>query len=169
MASVWGTGGAMGLLSGGEPKSLYDSLPDPMKPDLVALGVTVLLVITLILVLRSVLFQPLLALLHQRDHDVNAGADTKAKAAALVEERQADYAAKLKELRAQAFAHRKALAEAAAKEKQALVDDARAKAGAQRSEALAALRTQQEAAKAELMGQVDALADAMVSHLLQQA
>lgn len=159
----------MGLLEGGAPKSLYDSLPDPMKPDLWALGLTVALVITLILVLRSLLFRPLLALLDKREQDVNAGSDTKAKAAALVEQRQAEYNAQLKELRAQAFAHRKALAEAAAKEKQALVDEARTKAGAQRAEALASLKVQHEAAKGQLMAQVDALADSMVSHLLKQA
>jgi F-type H+-transporting ATPase subunit b len=132
MASVWGSGGPVALLSGGEPKGLLESLPDPMKPDLVALGVTIALVLLMIVAMRALLFQPLLALLDQREHDVNAGTDTKAKAAALVEARQADYAAKLKELRAQAFAHRKALADAAAKEKQALVDEASAKAGAQR-------------------------------------
>lgn len=159
----------MGLLEGEAPKSLYDSLPDPMKPDLVALGLTVALVLTMIFVLRGLLFRPLLDLLAKREHDINAGTDTKAKAAALVEERQADYSGKLKELRAQAFAHRKALAEAAAKEKQALIDEARAKAGTQRTEALAALKTQHEAAKGQLLTQVDALAESMVSHLLKQA
>lgn len=178
LASLWEGSGSKGLLGGlkgladgaGEaPKSLYDSLPDPMKPDFVALGATVALVVVMMVLLRGVLFRPLLAVLDQRERDINAGSDTKAKAAALVERRQGEYGAKLKELRAQAFAHRKALAEAASKEKQSLVDAARTRAGERRAEALAALRSQKDAAKGELMAQVDALSESMVSHLLKQA
>lgn len=169
MASLWEGSGLMALAPGGEATRLYDSLPDPMKPDLAALGTIFALVVLMTLLLRAILFKPLMATLDQREHDINAGSDTKAKAAALIESRQAEYAAKLKELRAQAFAHRKALADAAAKERQALVDQARAQAGDRRSEALAALKTQREAAKAELMAQVDALSETMVQHLLKQA
>lgn len=169
MASLWEGGGLMALARGDEAKGLLDSLPDPMKPGLIDLGVVVALVIITMLLLRAFLFGPLMATLAQREHDINAGSDTKAKAAVLIESRQADYASKLKELRAQAFAHRKALADAASKEKQSLVDEARAQAGKRRTEAALTLGAQREAAKAELVAQVDALSESMVQHLLQRA
>lgn len=168
MAGLWAWNGTIALASGGE-KGLLDSLPDPMRPGLVDLAVAITMVIVTMLLLRAFLFKPLMETLDQREHDINAGSDTKAKAAHLIESRQAEYAGKLKELRAQAFAHRKALADAAARERQALVNEARAKAGSRREEAFASLNAQREAAKAELVAQVDALSESMVQHLLKQA
>lgn len=169
MASLWEGSGLMALAQGSEPKGFMDLLPDPMKPGLVDLGVTIGILVVTMLVLRLFLFKPLMETLDRRDRDINAGSETKASAAALIDLRQADYAAKLKDLRAQAFGHRKSLAEAAAKEKQSLLDDARAKAGVRRAEASTALSAQREAAKAELVAQVDALSESMVQHLLKQA
>lgn len=150
-------------------KSLLASLPDPMRPDLPALGFVIVLIILLFFYLRSVFFNPITSLMNQREKDMNAGSDAKAAAAAAIEARQADYSARLKELRAQAFAHKKALSEAAAQEKQALLAEARTKATGHRELALDSLRTQQAQAKSDLTAQVDALSDSMVQHLLKQA
>jgi F-type H+-transporting ATPase subunit b len=149
--------------------SLLASLPDPMRPDLPALAFVIVLVIVLFFYLRSVFFNPITALMNQREKDMNAGNDAKAAATAAIEARQADYNARLKELRAQAFSHKKALSEAAAKEKQALIEEARTKAAGHRELALDSLRTQQSKAKAELTAQVGALSESMVQHLLKQA
>jgi len=150
-------------------KGLLASLPDPMRPDLVALPFVIVLIIILFFYLRSVFFNPLTALMDQREKDMNAGSDAKAAAAAAMEARQADYNAKLKDLRTQAFNHKKALSEAVAKEKTALLDEARTKASGHRELALDSLRTQQEQAKAELTAQVDTLSESMVQHLLKRA
>ena len=150
-------------------KSLLASLPDPMRPDLPALGFVIVLIIVLFFYLRSVFFNPITTLMSQREKDMNAGSDAKAAAAAAVEARQAEYNARLKDLRTQAFGHKKALSEAAAKERQALLDEARTKAAGHRELALDSLRTQQEKAKSELSAQVDARSDSVVQHLLKQA
>ncbi len=150
-------------------KGLLASLPDPMRPDVVALPFVIVLIIVLFLYLKAVFFKPLTALMDQRETDMNAGSDTKAAAAAAVEARQGEYNARLKDLRAQAFARKKALADAAAKERAALLEEARTKASGHRELALESLRTQQAKAKADLTAQVDALADSMVQHLLKQA
>ena len=150
-------------------KGLLASLPDPMRPDPVALPFVIVLVIVLFLYLRSVFFNPITALMTQREKDMNAGSEAKAAATLAVEARQADYNARLKDLRAQAFSHKKALSEAATKEKQALLEEARTKAAGHRELGLDSLRTQTEKAKAELTAQVDALAESMVQHLLKQA
>ena len=169
MASLWEGSGLMAIARGDEPKGFMDLLPDPMKPGLVDLGIVVGLLVVTMFLLRFFLFKPLMETLDKRDRDINAGSETKASAAALIDLRQADYAAKLKDLRAQAFGHRKALAEAAAKEKQSLLAEARAQAGERRLEASTTLSAQREAAKAELVAQVDALSESMVQHLLKQA
>ncbi len=158
----------MALLQG-EPKGLLDAMPDPMKPTLGEIGFIVALMVVLYVFLRGVLFTPLTQVMDDREADIDAGEGTKAQAAALVEQRQAEYAARLKELRAQAFAHKKGLADAASREKQSLLGEARAQAGLSRTEALSRLQAQQEAAKGELMAQVDALSESMVQHLLKQA
>lgn len=150
-------------------KQILAGMPDPMRPDLVALPFVIVLIIVLFLYLKAVFFKPLTALMDQREKDMNAGSDTKAAAAAAVEARQGEYNARLKDLRAQAFARKKALAEAAAKERAALLEEARTKASGHRELALESLRAQQARAKADLTAQVDALADSMVQHLLKQA
>ncbi|HJU83225.1 MAG TPA: ATP synthase F0 subunit B [Holophagaceae bacterium] len=144
-------------------------MPDPMKPALPEIGYVIVLVTVLYLLLKVVFFKPITEVMETRERDMNAGSDTKAKAAALVEARQKEYQDRLKELRAKAFAHRKALAEAAAKEKQALLEEARAKAGAQRQSALDALKAESAKAKQDLVAQVDALAESMAQHLMKQA
>lgn len=150
-------------------KGLLASLPDPMRPDPVALPFVIVLIVLLFLYLKAVFFKPITALMDQRERDMNAGSDAKAAAAAAVESRQAEYNARLKELRAQAFARKKALADAAGKERTALLEEARTKAGGHRELALDTLRRQQEKAKADLTAQVDALSESMVQHLLKQA
>lgn len=144
-------------------------MPDPMKPYLLDIGYVVVLLTLLYLILRVAFFKPITQVMDERERDMNAGSDTKAKAAALVEARQRDYAERLKELRAKAFAHRKSLADAAGKDKQALLDEARAKATAQRRSALDSLKSEAAQARQDLVAQVDTLADSMVQHLLKQA
>jgi len=162
--------GAGILLTGQEaPKGFMDTLPDPMKVDLPALLFVMALVTLLFIFLKYVFFKPIIQVMDDRDAAIASGASRRAEAATLVEQRQADYAASLKELRAKAFEHRKALSAAANQEKQTLLDRARQEAGDHRARALEELKATQEAAKAELMAQVDALSEAMVSHLLRQA
>ena len=144
-------------------------MPDPMRPALMEIGYVIALVTVLYLLLRVIFFKPIVEVMETRERDMNAGSDTKAKAAALVEARQKDYQDRLKELRAKAFAHRKSLADAAGKEKQAMLDEARGQATAQRQSALESLKAESAKAKQDLVAQVDALADSMVQHLLKQA
>lgn len=144
-------------------------MPDPMRPALGEVLFVIALVTLLYLALRVIFFRPIVEHMENRERDLNAGNDTKAKAAALVEARQKDYQDRLKELRAKAFAHRKSLAEAATKQKQGLLEEARAKAQIQRQGALETLRAESAKAKQDLVAQVDILADSMVQHLLKQA
>lgn len=168
MATIW----QVGIVAAGgaeAPKGFMDTLPDPMKLDLTALLFVMALVTCLFLFLKRVFFQPIVKVMDDREADIQSGAARRAEAAALVEERQAEYAARLRDLRGQAFEHRKALAVAAAREKQALLEQARRESGERRTAALAELKTAQEAAKADLLAQVEALSESMVQHLLRQA
>ncbi len=144
-------------------------MPDPMRPDPVALGFVIVLLVVLYIYLRVVFFKPITKLMEDRDRDLNAGGDAKAQAAAILESRQKDYQSRLKDLRAQAFDKRKALADAASKEKQQLLDKARASSQAEREAALESLKAQQVEARQSLLSQVDALAEAMAQSLLKQA
>ena len=164
---VW-QAASLGLL-GGEPKGFIESLPAPMQINWRELAVVWVLVTILYFFLKATFFKPLVAVMDQREKDMNAGADAKALAMAMIEERQADYQSKLRDLRNQAFSHRKLLAEAATKEKQALLDQTRIQAQAQREVSLAQLKSQAAAASTELMTQVDVLAESMAQHLLKQA
>ena len=143
-------------------------MPDPMRPDPVALGFVIVLLVVLYIYLRVVFFKPITKLMEDRDRDLNAGGDAKAQAAAILESRQKDYQSRLKDLRAQAFDKRKALADAASKEKQQLLDKARASSQAEREAALESLKAQQVEARQSLLSQVDALAEAMAQSLLKQ-
>ncbi len=154
---------------GSEPKGFIESLPAPMQINWRELAVVMLLVTILYFFLKSNFFQPLVAVMDQREKDMNAGSEAKALAMAMIEQRQAEYQSKLRDLRNQAFSHRKVLAEAASKEKQALLEQTRARAQAQREESLALLKAQAAAASAELLSQVDVLAESMAQHLLKQA
>lgn len=144
-------------------------MPDPMRPDLPAILFVIVLLVVLYLYLRVVFFKPITKVMDDRDRDLHAGGDAKAKAASALEARQKDYQERLKALRAQAFERRKALADAAGKEKQLLLDEARAKALAERQAAVEALKAQQATAKQGLLAQVDALAESMAQTLLKQA
>lgn len=144
-------------------------MPDPMRPDLPAILFVIVLLVVLYLYLRVVFFQPITKVMEDREHDLQAGGDAKAQAAALLDARQKDYQSRLKDLRAQAFERRKALADAAGKEKQRLLDEARAKAQVERQAAVATLKAQQAEAKQTLLAQVDALAESMAQTLLKQA
>lgn len=144
-------------------------MPDPMRPELPVLLFVMVLVVVLYGYLRVVLFQPITKVMEDRERDLNAGGETKAQAAALLDARQKDYQARLKELRAKAFEARKALADAAGKEKQLLLDTARSKALAERQAAVTSLKAQQAEAKQSLLAQVDALAESMAQTLLKQA
>jgi F-type H+-transporting ATPase subunit b len=144
-------------------------MPDPMRPDPVALGFVIVLLVVLYVYLRVVFFKPITKLMEDRDRDLNAGGDAKAQAAAILEARQKDYQSRLKDLRAQAFDKRKALSDAATKEKQALLDQARASSQAERQAALESLKAQQVEARQSLLSQVDALAESMAQSLLKQA
>ncbi|HEY3401427.1 MAG TPA: ATP synthase F0 subunit B [Geothrix sp.] len=144
-------------------------MPDPMRPDLLAILFVIVLLVVLYLYLRVVFFKPITKVMEDRDRDLNAGGDAKAQAAALLDARQKDYQGRLKDLRAQAFGRRKALADAAGKEKQAMLDEARAKAQAERQAAVTSLKAQQAEAKQSLLAQVDALAESMAQTLLKQA
>jgi len=148
---------------------ILTQMPDPMRPDLPALLFVIVLLVVLYFYLRVMFFQPITKVMEDRERDLNAGGDTKAQAASLLEARQKDYQARLKDLRAQAFERRKALADAAGKAKQHLLDEARTQAQAQRQAAVESLKTQQVAAKQTLMAQVDALAASMAQILLKQA
>ena len=153
----------------GEPKGFIESLPAPMQLNWRELVVVMLLVTILYFFLKSSFFKPLVAVMDQREKDMNSGAEAKAMAAAMIEQRQAEYQSRLRDLRNQAYGHRKVLADAASKEKQSLLDETRAQAQAQRGAALAQLSAQTAAAKTELMAQVDVLAESMAQHLLEQA
>jgi F-type H+-transporting ATPase subunit b len=150
-------------------QGFIEKLPAPMQLNWRELLFVVLLVTILYFFLKATFFKPLVAVMDQREKDMSAGAEAKALALAMIEQRQAEYQAKLRDLRNQAFSHRKNLAEAASKEKQALLDQTRTKAQAQREESLALLKSQAAAASTELMAQVDVLAESMAQHLLQQA
>ena len=167
---VW-QAASFGLLElvGGEPKGFIESLPAPMQINWRELVVVMLLVTILYFFLKATFFKPLIAVMDQREKDMNAGAEAKAFAMAMIAQRQADYQSKLRDLRNQAFSHRKALAELAAKEKQLLLDQTRTQAQAQRDESLARLKSQAAIASTELMSQVDILAESMAQHLLKQA
>ncbi len=153
----------------GPIQHILAQMPDPMRPDPVALVFTIGLLCVFYLYLRLVLFAPLTRVMADRDRDMQAGDAAKAHAAAELDARQKDYQARLRELRAQAFARRKALAEAANREKLALLEEARTRSTAQRQAALAALQAQQAAARQDLLTQVDALAESMAQTLLKQA
>ena len=157
-------GGGEGMVG-----KILANMPDPMRPALKEIGYVIVLVTLLYLALKVVFFKPIVEVMETRERDMNAGSDTKAKAAALVEARQKDYQDRLKELRAKAFAHRKSLADAAAKEKQGMLDEARGKAATQRQSALESLKAESAKAKQDLVAQVDTLAESMVQHLLKQA
>lgn len=160
----------LGTPEGGGPVArILAQMPDPMRPDLPALLFVIVLLVVLYLYLRIVFFQPITTLMDTRDHDLSAGGEAKALAAAELEARQKDYQARLKELRAQAFERRKALAEAAGRAKQQLLDEARNRAQAERQSAVAALKVQQGEARQALLAQVDALAESMSQTLLKQA
>ena len=164
--------GQLGILvSGGAdaPKGFMDTLPDPMKLDAATLLFVMVLVTCLFLFMKAVFFKPLVQLMDDRDAAIRSGSARRDEAAALVEERQAEYAGKLRELRARAFEHRKALAAAAARDKQALLDQARKQSSDQLGAAVLELKAAQEAAKAELMTQVETLSESMVQHLLRRA
>ena len=154
---------------GGPVQRILAQMPDPMRPDPVAILFIIALLVVLYLYLRTVFFLPITKVMADRDRDLQSGGDAKAMAAAELDARQKDYQGRLKDLRAQAFARRKALAEAANREKLGLLDTARGRAAQQREEAVAALRTQQAAAKQDLLAQVDALAESMAQSLLKQA
>ena len=154
---------------GGPVQRILAQMPDPMRPDPVALVFVIALLVVLYLYLRVVFFQPITRVMSDRDRDLQAGGDANAKAAAELEARQKDYQGRLKDLRAQAFARRKALADAANREKVALLEATRTRALAQREEAVGALKAQQAAAKQDLLAQVDALAESMAQTLLKQA
>ena len=144
-------------------------MPDPMRPDWVALLFVIVLIVVLYLYLRVVFFKRITKVMEDRDRDLHAGGDAKAQAAALLDARQKDYQSRLKDLRAQAFERRKALSDAAGKEKQRLLDEARAKALAERQAAVESLKAQQVTAKQSLLAQVDTLAESMAQTLLKQA
>ena len=153
----------------GPVQRILAQMPDPMRPDPVAVGFVIVLLVVFYAYLRIVFFQPLTKVMADRDRDLHAGSDAKAQAAALLESRQKDYQGRLKDLRAQAFARRKALAEAANRDKLALLEASRSRAAAQRDQAIAALKDQQARAKQDLLAQVDALAESMAQTLLKQA
>jgi len=163
MALLAGPGG-QGFLD-----QLLTQLPDPMRPSLFEVGFIIVLVTVLYFYLRSVFFTPFVGMMEQREVDMEAGGEAKARAAQEIESRQADYAARLKDLRNQAFLRKKELADAATREKNAVLGETRTKAQAQRQEATQSLALQTEKAKRDLEAQVDALSESMVQHLLKQA
>jgi len=167
---VW-QAASLGLLEslGGEPKGFIESLPAPMQLNWKELLFVALLVTVLYFFLKASFFKPLVAVMDQREKDMNAGSEAKALAMAMIEQRQAEYQSKLRDLRNQAFSHRKVLADAASKEKQTLLDQTRTQAQAQRDVSLAQLKSQAAAASTELMSQVDIIAESMAQRLLKQA
>ncbi len=150
-------------------QGFIEKLPAPMQLNWKEMLFVVSLVTLLYFFLKASFFKPMIAVMDQREQDMNAGSEAKALAMAMIEQRQAEYQSKLRDLRAQAFSHRKILAEAASKEKQALLDQTRTQAQAQREVSLAQLKSQAEAASSELMAQVDVLAESMAQNLLKQA
>ncbi|HEU4952717.1 MAG TPA: ATP synthase F0 subunit B [Holophagaceae bacterium] len=152
---------------GGGLQKFLSQLPDPMRPYLWQLVFVIALVVALHWVLKLGFFRQITRTMAEREAALNAGSDTKAKAAALVEARQREYRDKLKDLRSQAAAHRKSLSDAANAEKQALVDQARAKAADQRKAAMAALAAETEQAKQDLVAQADQLAETLAARLVK--
>ena len=146
-----------------------DTLPDPMKLEAGALLFVIALIVVLFIFMKYVFFKPIIKVMDEREEAIASGAASRTEAAALVERRQTEYANHLRDLRGKAFEHRKALASAAAKEKVTMVEQARTAATATRTTAVAELQAATATAKTDLMAQVDALADAMVQHLLRQA
>lgn len=161
----------LGLLAAPEghaaPGSFMDALPDPMKIDVLQIGAVILLVAVLYFILKGLLFRPVAEMIDTREAAMEAGDRACQEAAALVEQRQADYQSRLKVLRAQAFEQKKALSEAANQERQRLVEAARTQAQAERSEALVRMQAQREAAKGDLVAQVESLSESMVQQLLK--
>ena len=151
-----------------DTQRFIEQMPAPMQLNWKEILFIAALVTFLYLFLKASFFTPMVALMDQREKDMNAGGEAKALAASMIEARQVEYQSKLRDLRTQAYGHRKALAEAASKEKHALLDQTRAQAQAHRIEALALLETQAGAAKTELMAQVDLLAESMMQRLLKQ-
>ncbi len=154
---------------GGPVQHILSQMPDPMRPDPVALVFMIALLVVLYVYLKVVFFKPITKVMADRERDMRAGDEAKAQAAAELEARQKDYQGRLKDLRAQAFARRKALADAAGREKLRLLEEARTQATGRRMEALEALKAQQAAARQDLLAQVDTLAESMAQTLLKQA
>lgn len=153
----------------GPVQRILAQMPDPMRPDPVAVVFVMVLLVVLYFYLRVVFFQPITKVMADRDRDLHAGGEAMARAAAQLEVRQKDYQGRLADLRAQAFARRKTLAEAANREKLGLLEEARARAAGHREQAVAALKAEQASAKQTLLAQVDALAESMAQTLLKQA
>ncbi len=150
-------------------QSFIEKLPAPMQLNWQELLFVALLVTLLYWFLKASFFKPLVAVMDQREQDMNAGAEAKAMAAAMIEQRSAEYQSKLRDLRNRAFGHRKTLADAASKERQALLDATRTQAQSERTAAMDQLGLQAASAKTELMAQVDLLAESMAQQLLKQA
>lgn len=165
MASLCGAA----LLAGAEGGGFLEALPDPMRPTWQEVVFVLVLVTVLYWVLRGGFFNPITALMDQRERDMAAGMRAKGEAAALIEARQADYTGRLKDLRAQAFARRKELSEAVSQERNRILDEARTAAQAQRRGAAESLAAEGARTKADLVAQVDTLAESMVQHLLKGA
>ncbi len=169
IANTIGSWSGMSLMaSANSEASFMDSLPDPMKLQLPVVAFVIVLLTLLFVFLKFMLFKPLTKVMDDREEAIRMGSATKTEAAAQIESRQADYATRLRELRGQAFEHRKALSSAVSTEKQGILDIARQAASVQRTQAIVDLKAEQKAAEAELRGQVEALSESMVQHLLKQ-
>jgi F0F1-type ATP synthase membrane subunit b/b' len=157
----------MGLAHLSATGGFMDTLPDPMKLDLMQVGFVIVLVTLLYWTLRATFFAPVLRTIDARDALIQAGMDRRAEAMALMAQQEAEHQARLRELRLRAFEHRRRLAAAAAEERQSLLDTARAEAHQTWGEALVRLEAQREAARTNLLAQVDALSESVVQHLLK--
>ena len=78
--SVIGLQAASFGMFGGEPKGFIESLPAPMQIDWKDLAVVMILVTVLYLFLKSSFFKPMVAVMDQREKDMNAGSEAKADA-----------------------------------------------------------------------------------------
>jgi F0F1-type ATP synthase membrane subunit b/b' len=128
---------------------------------------TVLIVLAFFVILRSLFFKPLLAVMAEREART-VGARKAAEAAqAAAAEKTKYYQEALRRARAQVYSEQEAARKKVLDERAAILKDARTKAAGQVSEAKARIAEELQAATRDIQGTVGELSEEIVRRILQ--
>lgn len=149
-------------------EEILNSLPEPMQINSTVLIIAALFLV-LILMLNSLIFKPLVAMMEEREKRVQEGTQARAKSLKTVEEREAAYREAVIKARRDAMSRRQNLLKESELAKEEILASSREQAMAMIQAAATEIDRQVAMAKTGLEQETKAIAKDIVSSVLSRA